>query len=271
MAKLQSVVGRVGILIFWVQLAYGQTGHIVAADPQNVIRPLSLSTDQNVSASGYIASLLVNIGARWNSPMQGATAHPVVRFVLSREGRITNVQLERSSGVYSIDEEALHAVERASPFLPFPPYIADPSIVGHLTFTPRRASSAAEGSAAAYLNARGSQLLAGNPDHRDPLAAVHSFEQAAEMGDARAMANLGFLYETGQGVPVDEKLAARWYVRAAELGSEIAGLHAARMYESGRGVSQDKAQALRWYRELSSSSKTDIAREARDAVDRLSR
>ncbi len=43
-----------------------------------------------------------------------------VRFVLDREGRVLSVKLDKSSGVASLDEEAVALVRRAQPF-PKPP------------------------------------------------------------------------------------------------------------------------------------------------------
>lgn len=45
---------------------------------------------------------------------------PYIRFVMDREGRVLSVRLERSSGVETLDEEALGLPKRASP-LPKPP------------------------------------------------------------------------------------------------------------------------------------------------------
>lgn len=45
---------------------------------------------------------------------------PYIRFVMNREGKVLSVRLERSSGVRSLDGEALSLPKRASP-LPKPP------------------------------------------------------------------------------------------------------------------------------------------------------
>ena len=51
---------------------------------------------------------------------QGA---PVVRFVMDREGNVLSAQLERSSGITSLDEEAVALLGRAQPLPPPPPEI----------------------------------------------------------------------------------------------------------------------------------------------------
>lgn len=45
---------------------------------------------------------------------------PYIRFVMSREGKVVSVRLERSSGIRSLDDEAVSLPERAAP-LPRPP------------------------------------------------------------------------------------------------------------------------------------------------------
>ena len=70
----------------------------------------------------------------------------------------------------------------------------------------------------------------------------------AERGDAFAQFYLGYMHETGDGVPQDYAAAARWYRLAAEQGVAAAQLHLGDMYDNGRGVPQDYAAAARWYR-----------------------
>lgn len=72
--------------------------------------------------------------------------------------------------------------------------------------------------------------------------------QAAK-GDARAMHNLGVIYERGQGVPEDAALAVRWFRQAAEGGHVPAMSNYARMLEQGRGIKKDPAQAAHWFRQ----------------------
>lgn len=68
----------------------------------------------------------------------------------------------------------------------------------------------------------------------------------AQQGDARAQFGLGFLYDTGQGVPQDYHEAVRWIRKAADQGDPQAqyalGIH----YEKGEGVRQDHIQAHMW-------------------------
>ena len=44
------------------------------------------------------------------------------------------------------------------------------------------------------------------------------YQKAAEQGLVVAQYNLGVLYETGEGVPMDKGMAAKWYQMAADQG-----------------------------------------------------
>lgn len=68
----------------------------------------------------------------------------------------------------------------------------------------------------------------------------------ADAGDAEAQLNIGFLYDAGQGVPVDPSRAANWYRRSAEHGHAAAQYNLGMMYSAGRGVTRDPAQARYW-------------------------
>ena len=60
-----------------------------------------------------------------------------------------------------------------------------------------------------------------------------------EDGDAPACAYLGRIYDNGEGVPVDDSLAASLYERACD-GDEISGCNnLGGLYASGLGVDQD--------------------------------
>ena len=52
----------------------------------------------------------------------------------------------------------------------------------------------------------------------------------AEQGDAHAQNSLGFMYDTGQGVPQDSQEAERWYRLAAEQGHAYAQYNLGVMY-----------------------------------------
>ena len=82
----------------------------------------------------------------------------------------------------------------------------------------------------------------------DYAAALSLFRPLAAQGNAKAQCNLGFMYESGQGVVEDHKEAVRLYRLAAAQGYAIAQSFLGNMYEHGRGVVQDHKEAVKWYR-----------------------
>ena len=54
-------------------------------------------------------------------------------------------------------------------------------------------------------------------------------------------------YATGDGVPVDEKEAVRWFRLAADQRDVFAQYNLAFAYANGRGVPTDQSEAAHWY------------------------
>src|SRR5262245_506589 len=69
---------------------------------------------------------------------------------------------------------------------------------------------------------------------------------AAERGDPRAQTRIGFMYETGRGLPQDYMLAAAWYQRAAQQGYPRAQQLLGLLYDKGQGVAEDYVTAHTW-------------------------
>ena len=69
----------------------------------------------------------------------------------------------------------------------------------------------------------------------------------AERGEAPAQTRLGFMFETGQGVPQNYTEAAYWYRRAAEQGDPNAQYLLGNSFNLGKGVPIDWVQAYIWF------------------------
>jgi TPR repeat protein len=94
------------------------------------------------------------------------------------------------------------------------------------------------------------------------LLASQNFFPLAERGDPAAQTYLGFMFETGRGVPKNYTEAAMWYRRAAEQGDGLAQYSLGLLYDKGQGVPQDIVEANKWLN-LSTASAPRSAREAR--------
>jgi TPR repeat protein/transglutaminase-like putative cysteine protease len=93
----------------------------------------------------------------------------------------------------------------------------------------------------------GTMYEAGRGVERDRGEAIAWFLKAAGQGDAYSQSHLGYAYEEGLGVARDDKLAAEWYGKAAELGDAYGQARLASLYRDGRGLAQDFEQAAKWF------------------------
>ena len=78
-------------------------------------------------------------------------------------------------------------------------------------------------------------------------AAILSWTQVAEDGNARAQYNLGWMYANGKGTTQDFKEAILWYTKSAELGNVNAQYNLANLYLRGQGAAQNDKLAFSWF------------------------
>src|ERR1700730_10936420 len=102
-------------------------------------------------------------------------------------------------------------------------------------------------------------------NRQDYQQASQIFIPLAEQGQSSAQAYLGFLFETGRGVPQNYTEAAMWYRRAAEQGDSLAQYSLGLLYDRGQGVPRDIVEANKWLN-LSTAAAPRRAREARARI-----
>jgi len=83
--------------------------------------------------------------------------------------------------------------------------------------------------------------------------AVKLFQQAADLGDARAMQELGEMFMEGNGVAKDDEAAVQWFRKGADKGNTSAMVFLGGMYQLGNGVEQSDATAADWYRKAAAA------------------
>jgi hypothetical protein len=91
---------------------------------------------------------------------------------------------------------------------------------------------------------------AGDGVPRDKKMAFNWYLRAAEAGEPGAQSEVGGYYEDADGVPENWTAAAEWYRRSAEAGWYKGELALARAYQFGIGVPQSRQQAIYWYRKV---------------------
>jgi TPR repeat protein len=99
-------------------------------------------------------------------------------------------------------------------------------------------------------------------NRQDYGLAAQIFMPLGERGAPSAQAYLGFMYETGRGVPQNYTDAAMWYRRAAEQGDSLAQYSLGLLYDRGQGVPIDIVEASKWLN-LATAGAPRGAREAR--------
>ena len=100
-------------------------------------------------------------------------------------------------------------------------------------------------------------------------ADFYETKRLAERGLEFAQVNLGLMYDLGEGVPVNDAEAVRWYGLAAEQGNALAQTNLGLMYATGEGVPQNNARAYMWW-SVAAAQGNESARGNRDIVaDRL--
>lgn len=113
--------------------------------------------------------------------------------------------------------------------------------LGISIFSMMLALSATISSHAASLGTASAKLA-----RNDFVGAARDLAPLAAGGNAHAQAMLGFLYETGQGVPQAYDVASYWYCLGAEQGDSTAQYLLGLAYDKGHGVPQDDIAAYKW-------------------------
>src|SRR4030081_1114713 len=102
-------------------------------------------------------------------------------------------------------------------------------------------------------------------NRQDYVLASHIFIPLAEQGLPAAQSYLGFMFQSGRGVPQNYTEAAMWYRRAAEQGDTLAQYSLGLLYDRGQGVPRDIVEASKWLN-LSAAAAPHRAREARARI-----
>ncbi len=82
----------------------------------------------------YLGKLRSNIERKKVNPQTRDSGTVVVRFTVDQLGQLLSREVATSSGSKRLDDAALSAIERASPFPPFPKGLGAPNIVVNVPF-----------------------------------------------------------------------------------------------------------------------------------------
>lgn len=92
---------------------------------------------QNFCCPAYLATMAQLIRSNWNQ-RQGATGEVTMKFTILRDGTITSADVEMSSGLFNLDQEARRALAKTRRLPPLPREFSDPTLTVHLVFQYQR-------------------------------------------------------------------------------------------------------------------------------------
>jgi len=91
---------------------------------------------------------------------------------------------------------------------------------------------------------------------------------AAAQGIAQAQANLGVMYELGDGVPKNSPEAVKWYHQAARQGIARAQRNLGNLFARGaEGVPKDAVEGLAWSI-IAAASGDELFVQSRNLIER---
>jgi len=88
---------------------------------------------QNFCCPEYLATMIQLIQQNWNG-RQGTPGATLMKFTIQRDGRLTNIELERSSGYFALDQTAQRSLLVTRQLPPLPGAFSEPTLTVHLTF-----------------------------------------------------------------------------------------------------------------------------------------
>jgi TonB family protein len=87
----------------------------------------------NFCCPEYLGTMIQLIQRNWNSKQQ-VTGETLMKYVIQRDGRLTGVEVERSSGYFALDQTAQRALLVTRQLPPLPPQFTEPTLTVHLIF-----------------------------------------------------------------------------------------------------------------------------------------
>lgn len=87
----------------------------------------------NFCCPEYLSTMIQLIQRNW-SAKQDVAGQTLMKFTVQRDGRLTDVQIERGSGYFALDQTAQRALLLTRQLPPLPPAFTEPALTVHLNF-----------------------------------------------------------------------------------------------------------------------------------------
>lgn len=115
--------------------SYGSgSGNIGNPGPGNPKGAPGIDAIREPDFGPYMRDLQRRIKMNWEPPKGNESKRVVLLFIISRDGRLISVKVNKSSGVPSADKAAIAAVQLTAPFRPLPPEYKGSSVDIQFTF-----------------------------------------------------------------------------------------------------------------------------------------
>lgn len=89
---------------------------------------------QDADFGPFMSDLERRIKRNWNPPRNSRSKRVVVKMYVSKDGRLTRLNIMKTSGDDIADDAALNAVRASAPFKPFPPEVREEVLPIEFTF-----------------------------------------------------------------------------------------------------------------------------------------
>ena len=110
------------------------TGNVGNPGPGNPYGSPGIDAIREPDFGPYMKDLQRRIKMNWDPPKGDQSKRVVLLFTISRDGRLLNVSVYKSSGQTSADNAAINAVKLTAPFRPLPPEFKGNSVDIQFTF-----------------------------------------------------------------------------------------------------------------------------------------
>jgi TonB family protein len=87
----------------------------------------------NFCCPEYLGTMIQLIQRNWNSRQQ-VQGETLMKYVIQRDGRLTNIEVERSSGYFALDQNSQRALLLTRQLPPLPAQFTEPTLTVHLIF-----------------------------------------------------------------------------------------------------------------------------------------
>ena len=112
----------------------GSSGNVGNPGPGNPSGVPGIDAIREPDFGPYMRELQRRIKMNWSPPKGNESKRVVLLFSISRDGRLLNVKVYKSSGIPTCDNAAIQAVQLTAPFKPLPPEYRGDSVDIQFTF-----------------------------------------------------------------------------------------------------------------------------------------